>query len=128
MYLPRQNSNVGLEVLSVALDVADEDDVVAAIMPVLVAALEMRRCADQHRRAAFRDHVVDLGEFVLVRPGKFIGELDLVVRQAMSVFFTGGTAGSWVERAESQRFTDSDERTGVGDFYNRARVDLSPGV
>src|SRR4051812_2833583 len=50
--------------VGVALDVADEDDVVAAVMPILVAALEMRGDADQHRRAALRDNVIDLGEFV----------------------------------------------------------------
>jgi hypothetical protein len=52
--------------------VADEDDVVAAVMPVLVAALEMRSRADQDRRAAFRDDVVDFGEFVLVRAGELV--------------------------------------------------------
>src|ERR1700730_8546867 len=67
--------------VGVALEVADEDDVVAAIMPILVAALEMRSGADQDRGAAFRDHMVDLGEFVLVRSGKFVRQLDLVVGQ-----------------------------------------------
>src|SRR3954469_260469 len=48
------------------LDGAGEDDGVAAIVPVLVAALEMCGGADQHRGAAFGDDVVDLGELVLV--------------------------------------------------------------
>jgi hypothetical protein len=60
---------------------ADDDDVVAAVRPTLVAALEMRGRADQYRCAAFGDDVVDLGEFVLVRAGKFIRQLDLGVCQ-----------------------------------------------
>jgi hypothetical protein len=56
--------------------VADEDNVVA-VMPVLVAALEMRDCADQDRRPAFRDNMVDLGEFVLVRARELVRQLDL---------------------------------------------------
>src|SRR5215472_2105029 len=52
--------------VGVALDMANENDVVAAVMPVFVAALEMCGGADQHGRAAFRDHVVDLGKLVLV--------------------------------------------------------------
>jgi hypothetical protein len=39
MYLPRQNNRVGL--LVVALEELDEDDVIAAVMPILVAALKM---------------------------------------------------------------------------------------
>src|SRR5207237_7880123 len=82
--------------VGVAFDVADEDDVVAAVMPVLVAALEMRGRADQYRGAAFGDDVVDLGEFVLVRAGEFIRELDLVVRQyiddEMRALLEGGEA------------------------------------
>src|SRR6266700_1165520 len=50
--------------VGVALDVADEDDVVAAVMAILVAAFEMGGGADQHRGAAFGDDVVDLGELV----------------------------------------------------------------
>jgi hypothetical protein len=61
--------------------VANEDDVVAAVMPVLVAAFEMRGGTDQYRRTAFGDHVVDLGELVFVRAGEFVRQLDLVVRQ-----------------------------------------------
>jgi hypothetical protein len=57
--------------------VTDEDDVVAAVMPVLVAALEVCGRADQYRGTAFGDDVVDLGELVLVRAGEFIRELDL---------------------------------------------------
>jgi K+ transporter len=57
--------------------VADEDNVVA-VMPVLVAALEMRGCADQDRRPAFRDYMVDLGEFVLVRARELVRQLDLL--------------------------------------------------
>ena len=41
----------------------DKFDVIAAVVPVFVAALEMRSSADYDRRAGFRDHVVDLGEF-----------------------------------------------------------------
>ena len=37
--------------IGVALDVADEKDVVAAVMAALVAAFEMRGGTDQHRRA-----------------------------------------------------------------------------
>src|SRR5271165_3954074 len=74
----------------------DKDDVVAAVVAILVAALEMRGGADQHRGAAFGDDVVDLGELVLVRAGEFIGELDLVVRQdvddKMSALLEGGKA------------------------------------
>src|SRR5215471_20791169 len=65
----------------VALNMADKDDVVAAIVPVLVAALEMRGGANQHRRTTFGDDVVDFGEFVLMLSGEFVRQLDLVVRQ-----------------------------------------------
>jgi hypothetical protein len=58
--------------VGVTLDVADEDNVVAAVMAIFVAAFEMRGGADQHRRAAFRDDVIDLGELVVVRPGEFV--------------------------------------------------------
>src|SRR5205814_9892420 len=67
--------------MSIALDVADKDDVVAAVMPVLVAALEMCCGADQHRGPAFRDNMVDLGKLVLVRARELVRQLDLVVRQ-----------------------------------------------
>src|SRR6516225_9325321 len=67
--------------VGVALDMADEDDVVAAIVPVFIATLEMRRGADQHRCAAFGDEVIDLGEFVFVLVGELVRQLDLVVRQ-----------------------------------------------
>jgi hypothetical protein len=59
--------------------------VVATIVPVLVAALEMSTGADQHRRAAFGDHVVDLGEFVVVRAGEFVRQVDLIVRRNASL-------------------------------------------
>jgi hypothetical protein len=32
----------------------------------------MRGGAAQHRRVAFRDDVIDLGELVVVRPGEFV--------------------------------------------------------
>src|SRR6516162_9105828 len=67
--------------IGVALDVPDEYDVVAAVMAILIATLEMRGGTDQYWRAAFRDHVVDLGELVLVLTGEFIRQLDLVVSQ-----------------------------------------------
>ena len=58
--LPPQNSNVGLFVcIGVTADVTDEDDVVAAVVPIFVAA--------------FGDVVIDFGELVLVRPGEFVG-------------------------------------------------------
>ena len=84
---------------------ADKDDVVAAVMPIFVAALEMRGGADQDRSAAFRDHVVDLGEFVLVRAGEFVRQLDLVVGQdiddEMRALLEGGKALG-VERGAPQ--------------------------
>src|SRR5262249_48640387 len=67
--------------VGVAFNVADKDDVVAAVMPILVAALEMRSRPDQHRGAAFGDYMVDLGELVLMGAGEFIRQFDLVVRQ-----------------------------------------------
>src|SRR5579864_8873490 len=64
-----------------ALDVADEDDVVAAVMAELVAALEMRCRADDDGSAALREDVVDIDEFVVALLGEFIRKLDLVEGQ-----------------------------------------------
>src|SRR5437879_1023283 len=60
------------------LDMADEDDVVAAVMAEFVAALEMRRRADDDRSAGFRDDVVDIDELVVALLGEFVRQLDLV--------------------------------------------------
>ena len=79
-----------------ALDMADEDDVVAAVMAELVAAFEMRRRADHDRRAAFRDDVIDIGELVLDRLGESVRQLDLVVGQDVddrNASFPGTPAG-----------------------------------
>src|SRR5260370_15631236 len=92
---------------------ADEDDVVAAVMPVLVAALEMRGGADQHRCAAFRDHMVDLGELVLVRAGELVRQLDLVVRQYIDNEMRALLEGRQALRVE--RGAPQDERRGDSD-------------
>src|SRR5271170_286255 len=64
-----------------ALDMADKDDVVAAVMAELVAALEMRRRADQHRSAGIGDDVVDIDELVIALLGEFVRQFDLVVSE-----------------------------------------------
>src|SRR3954471_13454153 len=64
-----------------ALDMADKDDVVAAVMPELIAAFEMCGRADQDRGAALRNDMVDIGELVLDRFGETVRQFDLVVRQ-----------------------------------------------
>jgi hypothetical protein len=51
-----------LRSIGVALDVTDKDDLIAAVVPILVAALEMRSGADRHGSAAFGDYVVDIGK------------------------------------------------------------------
>src|SRR5581483_3428021 len=79
-----------------ALDMADEDDVVAAVMAELVAALEMRRRADQHRRPRFRDDVADIEELVVALLGELVRQLDLVpgedVDDEMRPLLEGGQA------------------------------------
>src|SRR5438477_8776042 len=61
-----------------ALDMPDENDVVAAVMAEFVAALEMRRRADDDRGARFRDDVVDIDKLVVALLGEFVRQLDLV--------------------------------------------------
>jgi hypothetical protein len=51
--MPRQNKKCRLDGIIVALDVADEYDVVAAVMPVFIAAFEMGSGVDQYGAAAF---------------------------------------------------------------------------
>src|SRR5215472_1052671 len=65
----------------VAFDVSDKNDVVAAVVPILVAAFEMRRRADQDGSAAFGNDVVDLGKLVLMLASEVIRQLDLVIGQ-----------------------------------------------
>src|SRR5580704_4930429 len=57
---------------------ADEDDVIATVMAELVAAVEMRRGADDHRRPAVSNDVIDVDELIVALLGKFVRQLDLV--------------------------------------------------
>src|SRR6266581_3336205 len=61
------------------LDMADEDDVVAAVMAELVAAFEMRRRAGDDRGADVGDDVVDIDELVVALLGELVGQFDLVI-------------------------------------------------
>src|SRR6266542_4276180 len=84
------------------LDLADEDDVVAAVVAEFITAFEKRRRADQYGSTGIGNDVIDIDEFVVALLGKFVGQLDLVVGQdvddEMRAFLKGWQALR-VERA-----------------------------
>src|SRR4051812_35187759 len=96
---------------------ADEDDVVAAVMAELVAAFEMRRRADDDRGAALGNDMLDIDELVVALLGELVRQLDLVVGQDVDAemrAFLEGRQALRVERAAPQHQRRAQRNPGGG--------------
>ncbi len=105
-----QRRAVGIRVV---LDAADEDRMVAAVIFVLAAALEVGHGPRDNRRPAIGARAVDAGEFVAMAAREMLGDMTLIGRENVD---------DEVRRAPEQRQAGRAQRLAP---QNEGRIELN---